>query len=278
MRVADNKNLKGKELFDYLKKNKAEIIKTKKSLAVKSEPFAVDAGLEFFEKKTVTKASGENTDPNTLIAKVVGNTTMFCDSHLDVLGAGCYTKTIKENGVRGKNIIAHIHDHQHTIEAKLGIVKDIRTEQVSLKDLGVKGIGTVEALIFETEIRKDFNSKLFNLYKANEVNQHSIGLQYVKLELAVNDEGEEFKEEFALYKKHINQVINKEFVEERGYFWFVSEIKLFENSAVLFGANELTPTLEITKEIEPLDNTQENKNEPPEGTQAVKNWSYSKFI
>ncbi len=64
---------------------------------------------------------------------------------------------------------------------------------------------------------------------------------------------------FAVYQKHIDQVINKEFVENRGYFWFVSEIKLYENSAVLFGANELTPTLEIQKALEPSKDTQRNE-------------------
>ena len=42
----------------------------------------------------------------------------------------------------------------------------------------------------------------------------------------------------------IDTVINKEDVEEYGFMWIVREIKLFENSAVIWGANELTPTLD----------------------------------
>jgi hypothetical protein len=47
------------------------------------------------------------------------------------------------------------------------------------------------------------------------------------------------------WNKYYKDIINKEFVDEYGFFWVVNEIKLLEVSAVLFGANELTPTLEI---------------------------------
>jgi DNA-directed RNA polymerase subunit RPC12/RpoP len=44
--------------------------------------------------------------------------------------------------------------------------------------------------------------------------------------------------------------------DEYGFFWVVSEIKLLENSCVLFGANELTPTLEV----------QDSSNQPAKST------------
>ena len=41
----------------------------------------------------------------------------------------------------------------------------------------------------------------------------------------------------------IDQIINKEVPESAGYFWIVPQFMLLENSCVLLGANELTPTL-----------------------------------
>ena len=86
------------------------------------------------------------------------------------------------------------------------------------------------------------------------MNQHSIGLQYVKIELAINDKDE--KEEFKAWEKYFPLAINKSKAESQGYFWAVKEYKLLENSAVLFGSNELTPTLEVVKGIEPAEVTQ----------------------
>ena len=47
------------------------------------------------------------------------------------------------------------------------------------------------------------------------------------------------------WNKYINQAINKQMAIDAGFFWVVKEFVLIENSAVLFGANEITPTLEV---------------------------------
>ena len=46
----------------------------------------------------------------------------------------------------------------------------------------------------DTEIFKDYNAQIFNEYKSNRINQHSVGMQYVKIDLAVNDE--EYENEY----------------------------------------------------------------------------------
>ena len=52
---------------------------------------------------------------------------------------------------------------------------------------------------------------------------------------------------------------------ERGYYWTVSEAKIFkEGSMVLAGSNDLTPML-LSKSTPPPLGT--DKNEPPKGTQ-----------
>ncbi len=101
-------------------------------------------------------------------------------------------------------------------------------------------------------------------YKEGRINQHSIGLQYLDLELAINDE--ESEKEFDFWNKYFDQIINKEKAEELGFFWVVKEIRLLENSAVLFGSNEITPTLDnnVEKTIEPSEDTQAK--EPEQST------------
>ena len=239
-------------LYAYLKENKAEIISQKKSMPIFSE--ATSYGVSKLKNKIATK---DNTpveeDVEQLRVKVVANTANWLDSHMDVLLPGCWDKTITER----KHLIPHLHDHIHKIDAKVGEVLNIYASNLSYTELGIKGTGTTEALIFETEVLKSYNEKVFNQYKQGKVNQHSIGLQYMRLDLAINDEDSEKELEF--WNKYIDQIINPEIALERGYFWVVQEIKLLENSAVLFGSNEMTPT---------LDNNVKNI-EPPKGTQDV---------
>jgi hypothetical protein len=99
----------------------------------------------------------------------------------------------------------------------------------------------------DTRIEKARNENIFLDYKNGDINQHSVGMQYVKLELAVNDPEE--KEEFAAWERYKGEVINIEKAEEQGYFWAVTEAKLIEISCVIKGSNELTPTLD-NKSIE----------------------------
>ena len=72
-------------------------------------------------------------------------------------------------------------------------------------------------------------------------------MRYVKLDLAVNDK--DSKEEFAVWNKYFDRIINQEQAEKKGYFWAVQEGQLIEISCVIKGSNILTPTLP-TKSIE----------------------------
>ena len=238
---------------------KAELIAEKKSIIKHTDAIMMTPELFTVKGGKVTKAvAGEvSNDANSVRVKVVANTANFCDSHMDVLLADCWAKSIKER----KGMIPHLHDHIHRLDAKVGDVVNIYSQEMSLSELGINKTGSTQSLIFETDIKREYNEHIFKQYKAGRINQHSIGLQYVKLGLAVNDE--ESTAEYELWNKYIDQVINKEYVESKGFFWVVPEIKLFENSAVLFGSNSLTPTLDVkTTDIEPFDDTQ---NQPKTG-------------
>ena len=57
-------------------------------------------------------------------------------------------------------------------------------------------------------------------------------------------------------------------VQKAGYYWAVSEYKLLEYSAVLWGASEMTPTQEVGKNIQPSGDT--GKKESQKSTHEVK--------
>lgn len=255
-------NLKGKELYKFLIANKDAIIAQKKAYMKRCDPVEFAAMKVQDISRSAIKADkpGETTAPEdngVLRVKVVANTALWCDSHMDVLLPDNAKKSLKER----KGMIPHLHDHKWEMDAEVGDVANIYYQDIELKELGLNKPGTAQCLIFETDIREDYNPKVYSKYKAGKVKQHSIGLFYVTLELAINDSDYEKEQDF--WNKYIDQVINKEVCEDAGYFWVVSEIKLVENSAVLFGSNILTPTLadedksDITS-TEPLTST------PPE--------------
>jgi hypothetical protein len=245
MRITLPAHLKGKALYQYLVDNKADLIARKMMLPIKSDPFCFETSFITTAKEGATKADGilaTEVDTDVLGVKVVANTAWWCDSHMDVLTDKSYNKSVKEKGI----LIPHINDHNWESTAHVGDVKGVYTQDIPLKELGIKkNPGSTTCLIFETLIRKDYNEEVFKFYKNGKINQHSIGLQYLNIELAINDP--DYEKEIDFWNKYIDKIINREYVEEKGYFWLVSEIKIYENSCVLFGANELTPTLEVQK-------------------------------
>lgn len=253
MRIDIPKFEDNKSLFNYLVENKKDLIAQKKSMPIYSDVIGLKA-----EKIGKTGFSEKANNPiiedvDVLRVKVVANTANWMDSHNDVLLSNSWNKSIQER----KNFIPHLHDHKHELSAKVGEVVDIFGQDLSFSELGIKGIGMTQALVFITDIMKSYNEKVFNQYKMGKVNQHSIGLQYVKISLAINDE--EYKDEFATWEKYSENLINREQAEAKGFFFAVQEIKLIENSAVLFGSNEITPTLDNNVKIEPSADTQEEQ-------------------
>lgn len=268
------KDLSGKALFKFLKENKEALIAEKKSVIKHSDPFSCTPEISRIKvkkdgsiiKADATEDGDQDGDPDagtmlpdddSVHVTVVANTANWCDSQFDVLIPDCWKNTIKQR----KGLISHLHDHIHQIEAKVGEVAKIYSKDMKLSDLGLNQTGSTQVLIFETDVMKSYNEKIFNQYKLKKINQHSIGLQYVKISLCINEEDSE--KEYDFWNKYYPQVINKDVVDARGYFWVVTEIKLLENSCVLFGSNELTPTLDVKADTgtQPLQSTE--KDQPP---------------
>ena len=222
--------------------NKNELIRLKKAELKKAD--IVEWSIPDF--KTAFKSIGETLkqdNDSEIYRTIVGNTYGFMDSHDDVHIKGIFTKSINENG----NRVLHLHDHVHQLSAKVGTPLKVYEKDLNWSDVGLDKSGMTTALLMDTRIEKARNENIFLDYKNGDINQHSVGMQYVKLELAVNDPEE--KEEFAAWERYKGEVINIEKAEEQGYFWAVTEAKLIEISCVIKGSNELTPTLD-NKSIE----------------------------
>ncbi|NRA92151.1 MAG: hypothetical protein HRU26_05605 [Psychroserpens sp.] len=234
-----------KEFIKDLVENKEDHINLKKA-AVKHCLGGVSATLN---PKTALKGVYSNSE-NKLERTIIGNTYLWMDSHDDVHAKGCFSKSIKER----QDKIFHLHDHEFKLTSKVGEPINIYEKDVSWKDLGVNESGVTMALHMDSEILKEYNAQIFNAYKDNGIDQHSVGMQYVKIDLAVNDE--DYEDEYKLWQDNIDKLGNPEQAEEKGFFWLVREAKLIEISAVLLGSNELTPTLNEIK-VEAVENTSE---------------------
>ena len=127
------------------------------------------------------------------------------------------------------------------------------TESYLWKDLGYPYPGTTEALVFGSVIKRERNTYMFDQYRKGRVNNHSVGMGYVKIELAADDKSED--EYYNNWDKYIDQIANKEVAEDAGYFWVVKEAKVIEGSAVPVGSNTATPTYDIKGDTEPLAGT-----------------------
>jgi hypothetical protein len=255
-----------KEIKDIkeLVAKKAELIAFKKMQLKHADPVSLD-NVKNLTTKGLYSQYQDDTEAGVIKRDLVANTYNWLDSHGDVHVGKTFKKSISEN----KNVY-HLHDHKHEVGAKVGTFERIKEVDVMWTDLGVAKDGMTTILIGTSNIEADRNKAIFKQYLKGEIDQHSVGMQYVKIDLAVNDE--EFEEEYKVWKQHIDKIGNKEEAIQKGHFWAVSEAKLVEISAVLWGSNTITPTVE---NIEPFKNTQEH--EPPVGTQKEKVRIFVKF-
>jgi hypothetical protein len=247
--------------------NNKEFLVAKKKSAIKfCSPVSsvIDENSIF---KTLNTSYTDDVTTGKITRKLLANTYNWLDSHGDVHLNGTFTKSIKER----KERVWHLHDHEYKVVAKVGEFKDLIEEEIKWRDLGININGKTTALVGESEIIKDYNSKVFNAYLNGKIDQHSVGMIYVKIDLAVNDDS--YDVEHKNWLDTIELLGNKEKAYEKGYYWIVKEAKLIEISAVLDGSNELTPTLE---NIEPtLEDTQKQEQEAAERTlEADRNKNY----
>lgn len=239
-----------KELFKFLVDNKEQLITQKKSITKEADGISVNSlpGASFVGKAI-------ETDKKEISVKAVINTTNVMDSHDDVHIQGLWDKSLREN-----KRIMHVQEHKSSeFDKIIASGPDLKayTQTYTFKELGFDLEGSTDALVFDSNVKESRNKYMFDAYKNGYVNNHSVGMRYVKMAMCINDE--DYPTEKEAWDKYISQVANKDEAEANGYFWAVTEAKVMEGSAVPMGSNSITPTLEVkqepaqaTHDIEPL--------------------------
>jgi hypothetical protein len=228
--------LQGKELFSFLKENKEALIYAKKSVIKKSQSVSVSP-IAFLDSAFVAKSESQEED--VIKRRLIINTAQVMDSHKDVHYNGLWKKSLSEN-----TNLKLLHAHRMTFKDMIADKDDLSVSSniVSWKSLGFNFEGKTDALTFDATIRKSRNPEMYKEYKNGNVDQHSVGMQYVKIALAINSEDEDFIEEKKEWDNHIADIVNRKEVEKQNYFFGVSEAKAIEGSAVPMGSNPFTPT------------------------------------
>ena len=164
----------------------------------------------FYEVKNVSD-SVKDVDTTSRRVKVVISRMGNKDLDNDVIEHGAFDKTISERGPAGSNMIWHLTDHYASLKNAVG----------KFKELYVQG----SELVGVTDIpNTTWGNDVLELYKSGNINQHSIGFRIIKQEPTNAETENEYNS--------------------------IKEILLYEGSAVLWGANPMTPTLSVGKSIE----------------------------
>jgi hypothetical protein len=251
-----------KELLDYIVSNKEDIVYAKKQCFKKADGFAA------FVSPVTMKVGANKNQEEDLLSKdsidvvAVINTTNVLDSHKDVHINGLWDKSLSEN-----KRLKHLKEHQMSFDSIISDKEDLKayTKEYSWKELGYDAEGKTQALVFESKVRKERNQFMFKQYAKGNVDNHSVGMRYVKIVTCVNDE--DYPEEKEQWDKYAPLVVNKADLERTKYFWAVTEAKAIEGSAVPMGSNFITPTQSV-KSIEVVANEVTKDIE----AEAIKNW------
>ena len=234
------------ETFDYLAKHVDEHIHAKKSEIKQADCMIPNVTTLEDIPHVIDKADGAS-QPDSIKVRAIINTTNVMDSHGDVHLPKLWNKSIKEN-----RFIKHIQEHEMSFKSIIADKDDLRvfTKEYDWKELGVNAEGKTHALVFDSTIKQSRNAYMYNQYKDGNVDNHSVGMQYVSIKMAMNSDNEDHAQYKAEWEKHYDSILNKADLDRKGYFWAVYEAKVREGSAVPLGSNYITPTLSRTKDTQ----------------------------
>jgi hypothetical protein len=238
------------KLHEWLISNKRLLIAQKKSTIKLADAISISPQFLLEEKGSVIKSDTIPAEANRIEVVSVINTTKLFDSHGDVHFDGLWDKSMKES----KDDYL-VKEHNFSWD---GIITDevkVTAPIVTWKSLGFSYSGSTQALTYTSTISKsDDNTGMFNRYAKGQVKQHSVGMRYIKLALAMDNK--RYEEEYKIWKNYYDQIANKADVDKAAYFWAVTEAKNIEGSAVVKGSNFATPTISVQEaKEEPSDDT-----------------------
>jgi hypothetical protein len=259
-------------LLKELKAKKDELFLAKKGTLKYSDAVPMFVGREEATQKA-EEEEREELKYGDYVYPVI-NTINYLDSHMDVHLPGIWNKSVKEQ--KGKTSL--IINHDFKVGSVIAFPEDVEPMVKVMKwsELGRSYEGETEALIFKSKMTSDSNNIGFSYYKNRRKVQHSICMEYVKFELCVDSDDDDWKKERKNWEKYLPNVVNPENAIKFGYFWAVIEAKIYrEGSMVLQGSNDATPVLyemgaeKITPDAEGTEN-KEPAEAIPERLESIK--------
>ena len=145
------------------------------------------------------------------------------DSDNDRILQGAFSKSIQEHGPQSQSNRKIAHLAYHDTRRPIGVIQELKEDSTGLYFRSKMGSHTEG---------QDF----LKMYQEGIIREHSIGFNYIADKI-------------------------KEVKENDQTIWDIQEVKLWEGSAVVFGANSETPNLSIIKSQEDLNNHLEEINE-----------------
>lgn len=173
------------------------------------------------------KADVMDVDTSKNMVSGILNTYNYIDSDIDMLIMGCCAKSISDRGVNSnaKAKIQHLRDHKLTTDNIIGKFTVLEETTYEGRDV----------LAFTSKI---IDRSTLLLYQEKIINQHSIGFKYEDIEFAYRDSDD--NDERKKFDEYKSRAINPDVADDYGYFFIIKEIKLYEGSSVVFGANSET--------------------------------------
>ena len=141
------------------------------------------------------------------------NTTNIMDSHKDVHIPGLW----KKHWPRINHCTTCRNTRCHSTKSYRTEVNPT-TKSISWKSLGFNYEGNTQALIFESTIKESRNPFMFDQYRKGYVKNHSVGMQYVKILMAVDSTDKYWAEEKAVWDEYIRQVVNAQAAKDQEVF------------------------------------------------------------
>ena len=145
------------------------------------------------------------------------------DSDGDKIRKGAFDKSIQEHGPSSESNRKIAHLAYHDTRRPIGVLAELKEDSTGLYFVSKMGSHTEG---------QDF----LKMYEEGLIREHSIGFNYISDKIKESKEGDQT-------------------------IWDIQEVKLWEGSAVVFGANSETPNLSIIKSQDDLNNHLEEINE-----------------
>jgi hypothetical protein len=248
------------EKLKWVVSNKSMLMAQKKSTIKLADAFSYNSYLVINGKnEDVVKADeGVIPDDATKIkTRLIINTTKLFDSHEDVHFDQLWNKSLSESKQK-----FHVKEHNFSFDGVISDNVKAFAKQMTWHELGFNYEGKTQALVYDStiDLADTARPEMFRAYMRGKVKQHSVGMRYVKIELAVNDD--KYSKEYDIWQKYFDEIANKQDVLDNGYFWGVFEAKDIEGSGVVRGSNWATPTQSIQQVKDEPSKDTHKKTEP----------------